>query len=54
MESMSSHKPDPVLGLKGVRVALLIGGLTSLIVIPIDYRENRLLTERLGDIACPI
>ena len=26
----------------------------SLIVIPIDYRENALLTERLGDIACPI
>ncbi len=26
----------------------------SLIVIPIDYRENALLTERLGNIACPI
>ncbi len=26
----------------------------SLIVIPIDSRENALLTERLGDIACPI
>ncbi len=26
----------------------------SLVVIPIDYRENALLTERLGDIACPI
>jgi acetolactate synthase-1/2/3 large subunit len=26
----------------------------SLIVIPIDYRENLKLTERLGDIACPI
>ena len=26
----------------------------SLVVIPIDYRENQLLTERLGDIACPI
>ena len=26
----------------------------SLIVIPIDYRENVLLTERLGNIACPI
>jgi len=25
-----------------------------LIVIPIDYRENALLTERLGNIACPI
>jgi acetolactate synthase I/II/III large subunit len=26
----------------------------SLIVIPIDYRENLILTERLGNIACPI
>ncbi len=26
----------------------------SLVVLPIDYRENALLTERLGNIACPI
>jgi len=26
----------------------------SLIVVPIDYRENMKLTERLGDIVCPI
>ena len=26
----------------------------SLVVIPIDYRENPLLSDRLGDIACPI
>ena len=26
----------------------------NLIVVPIDYRENQLLTERLGNIACPI
>ncbi len=26
----------------------------SLIAIPIDYRENELLTERLGNIVCPI
>ena len=26
----------------------------ALVVIPIDYRENEKLTERLGDIACPI
>ena len=26
----------------------------SLIVVPIDYRENLKLTERLGDICCPI
>ncbi|MCG8589363.1 MAG: acetolactate synthase large subunit [Proteobacteria bacterium] len=26
----------------------------ALVVVPIDYRENSLLTERLGDIVCPI
>lgn len=26
----------------------------SLVVLPIDYRENMKLTERLGDISCPI
>ncbi len=26
----------------------------SLVVVPIDYRENMLLTRRLGDISCPI
>ncbi len=26
----------------------------SLVVVPIDYRENKLLTQRLGDIQCPI
>ena len=26
----------------------------SLVVVPIDYRENMKLTERLGDISCPI
>jgi len=28
--------------------------LPSLVVVPIDYRENAKLTERLGNIACPI
>jgi acetolactate synthase-1/2/3 large subunit len=26
----------------------------ALVVVPIDYRENALLTQRLGNIACPI
>ncbi len=26
----------------------------SLVVIPIDYRENELLTKRLGEITCTI
>lgn len=29
-------------------------GRPAVIVLPIDYRENQLLTERLGNIACPI
>ena len=29
-------------------------GKPSLVVVPIDYRENMKLTERLGNIACPI
>ena len=26
----------------------------SLVVVPIDYRENSLLTQRLGSISCPL
>jgi len=26
----------------------------SLVVVPIDYRENLLLTKRLGELTCPI
>ena len=26
----------------------------ALVVIPVDYRENEILTQRLGNIACPI
>jgi acetolactate synthase-1/2/3 large subunit len=29
-------------------------GKPTLVTIPIDYRENTLLTERLGEIACPL
>jgi acetolactate synthase-1/2/3 large subunit len=29
-------------------------GGPGLVVVPIDYRENDLLTQRLGDISCPI
>ena len=45
-----------------VLMVLVIGPFTAafaeegpaLIVVPIDYRENALLTERLGNIACSI
>lgn len=39
--------------LPGLRTALETPG-PSLLTIPIDYRENDLLTQRLGDIACAI
>lgn len=37
----------------GLEAALSEAG-PSLVVVPIDYRENELLTSRLGNIACPI
>ena len=37
----------------GLKVSLFEKG-PSLVVVPIDYRENMLLTERLGNIVCPI
>ena len=36
------------------RIARLLAEQPPDLVIPIDYRENALLSERLGDIACPI
>jgi acetolactate synthase-1/2/3 large subunit len=36
-----------------VRAALDESG-PSLVVIPVDYRENMKLTQRLGEIVCPI
>ena len=40
--------------LKGTLQKAISAKGPSLIVVPIDYRENALLTERLGNIACPI
>ena len=40
--------------LKETLEASFAAGGPSLVVIPIDYRENKLLTERLGNIACPL
>ena len=37
---------------EGVRAALDEDG-PSLVVAPVDYRENMLLTERLGEIVSP-
>ena len=50
----SGHKIDNSCDLQtGLRKALDEKG-PSLVVIPIDYRENPKLSQRLGDIACPI
>ncbi len=36
-----------------LRSAVETGG-PVLVTMPVDYRENQILTERLGNIACPI
>lgn len=40
--------------LKGVLEQAFASERSALVVVPIDYRENQKLTERLGAIACPI
>ena len=40
--------------LRGALEKAFAANRPALVVIPIDYRENELLTRRLGDIACPI
>ena len=40
--------------LKGVLEQAFACDGPALVVVPIDYRENALLTERLGNIVCPI
>ena len=48
------HQVDKSRELSGVLEAAFQEKGPSLVVIPIDYRENPLLTERLGAITCPI
>ena len=40
--------------LRGVLAQAMACEGPALVVIPIDYRENALLSERLGNIVCPI
>ncbi len=40
--------------LKGVLEKAFACDEPALVIVPIDYRENALLTERLGNIVCPI
>ena len=48
------HKVDNSKDLHSTLSKALNESGPSLVVIPIDYRENPLLSARLGDIACPI
>jgi len=50
----SGHRADDSAGLKDTLNTAFSEDGPSLIVVPIDYRENMLLTERLGNIACAI
>ncbi|MEM7410739.1 MAG: acetolactate synthase large subunit [Myxococcota bacterium] len=48
------HRVENSAELRGTLETALAEEGPSLVVVPIDYRENALLTERLGQIACPI
>ncbi len=48
------HKVDNSKDLQGALTKAVNEDGPSLVVIPIDYRENPILSSRLGDIACPI
>ena len=48
------HQVEKSRGLSNVLETAFREEGPSLVVIPIDYRENPLLTERLGAITCPI
>ena len=48
------HFVDKSADIKGTLEKAFAEKGPSLIIVPIDYRENNKLTERLGDIVCPI
>ena len=48
------HYVDKSVDLAGMLEAAFEETGPSLVVIPIDYRENPLLTKKLGEITCPI
>ena len=48
------HYVDAAADLQSVLDGALAEKGPSLVVIPIDYRENQLLTRKLGEITCPI
>ncbi len=50
----SCHQVTDARDLASALARAFAEGGPSLVTIPIDYRENDLLTRRLGEIACPI
>tara|TARA_R110000868_G_scaffold120477_3_gene319846 strand:- start:21834 stop:23465 length:1632 start_codon:yes stop_codon:yes gene_type:complete len=48
------HRVENSVDLKATLAKALAEKGPSLVVIPIDYRENMALTERLGEMSCPI
>ncbi len=48
------HRVENSAALKATLSAAIAEDGPSLVVLPVDYRENALLTERLGEIVCPI
>ena len=48
------HRVNNSADLKNTLAQALAEDGPSLVVIPIDYRENMALTERLGEMTCPI
>lgn len=50
----NGHRVDNARDLKGTLEIALTEEGPSLVVLPIDYRENLELTRRLGELTCPI
>jgi acetolactate synthase-1/2/3 large subunit len=50
----SGHRVENSADLGSILEAALAEDGPSLVVIPIDYRENPLLTKKLGEITCTI
>ena len=50
----TGHMVTDAVDLAGTLKTALTEDGPSLVVIPIDYRENAILTKKLGEIECPI
>jgi acetolactate synthase-1/2/3 large subunit len=50
----NSHRVEDSAKLRGALEAAIREPGPSLVIIPIDYRENALLTRTLGELTCTI